>query len=1146
MKYQFSHDLNKMGRVRRLISEHYSPLEQETITRLVNTLQDFTPEQEEKIEQMARDLIEKIRDKKQKQYGIDALMYEFSLSCDEGVALMCLAEALLRIPDEATRQRLISNTLQQGDWYAHIKKSNPKFINMAGYGFLLGKTISAALEPNSKASALLKLFSRFSAPIMRKMIERSMQLIGDQSLVAETMDVALKKVAPREKMGYRFSFDMLGEVAVTKEDAEKYYQAYVDSIHAVGKQSQGRSVYDSNGVSVKISALHPRYFRSQYQRVIDEIYPKLKSLYLLAKEYDIGINIDAEEAARLETSLESLEMLLKDPDLAGFEGIGFVVQAYSKRCPYVLDHIIDMCRRYNHKIMLRLVKGAYWDTEIKAAQSAGTASFPVYTRKIHSDISYLSCAKKLLDAQDAVCPQFATHNVQSLATIMTMGEGKEFEFQCLYGMGETLYDNVVGEHQFGRRVRVYSPVGTYPTLLAYLVRRLLENGANSSFVRQLIDEKISIDELVEAPWKKFARFNGTANQAVRAPRELFPNRKNSKGFNLSNEMDLIALQDAINGAEYAQVHSLCAIDIAQQPAFTHVQPADNSVALAPVQFADPQAIPAIFTQTEQAEWHKTAVEQRAAILEKAADLYEQNFGLLLKIAIEEASKTLPNAIAELREAVDFLRYYAEQLRLVESKQMLAPPLGTVLAISPWNFPLAIFTGQIAAALAAGNSVVAKPAPQTSMMAYYAVQLLHQAGVPTTALQLVLGDDDVGAELVKQPFNAVMFTGSTAVARLIQQQLLSRDDQPVLIAETGGLNTMVVDSSALLEQVIFDVLASAFDSVGQRCSALRILLVQEDIADKLYIMLVDAMEELNVANPGYLSTDIGAVIDAAAQEKLQAYQQTLRDKAKRYFEANVPTQGYFVAPSLYEMSSVAEINEEVFGPILHFVPYKADQLGEVLQQINDKGFALTGGCHSRIQRNIKFVEEHLNCGNFYINRNIVGAVVGVQPFGGYGLSGTGPKAGGELYLQRLTKTKQYFSSFIEVPKVLPSITGELNSIDYQANTVLLVGDYETKLEPAYQTLTYAGFKVVVEKDNPLVKKGAPVAILDEVKCPQKTVFVTPLSQQKRQTLAAKCPAIMMFVDWTEEQDKTLLYREYSRSENISAIGGNATLLIMEEI
>lgn len=1141
MLYQFSQTTNQSSS-RQLISQHYSLPEQQAIDPLFQQLH-FTPEQEANIGQIATGLINKVRAKRQKQSGVDALMNEFSLGCDEGVALMCLAEALLRIPDAETRYALIYDKLKDGDWKSHIGKSASLFVNAASYGLLLGSKISRHFNEDELSSALTRSFAKLSAPIMQKAMEKAMGVLGEQFVTGETIELALASIHPQEKRGYRFSFDMLGEAAMTAADAERYFNDYIQAIHSVGKLSAGRNLYDSNGVSVKLSALHPRYSRLQQQRVIDELYPKLKTLFLLAKQYNIGVSIDAEEMARLELSLTLLEKLIQDPDLAGFDGLGFVVQAYSKRCPYVIDYLIELARKHQRKLMVRLVKGAYWDSEIKWAQAEGVAEFPVYTRKVHSDISYIYSAKQLLAAQDVIYPQFATHNAQTLATIKVLAQGKAFEFQCLYGMGETLYDNVVSPQQ---RVRVYAPVGTHKTLLAYLVRRLLENGANSSFVHQLVDENTSIDSLVLPPWQKYQKTQGQANRQIKLPPDLFPLRQNSQGFNLSNELDLAELDRALNQANYANAKSLTAVEILSQAEKVIFNPANSSEQLAQVSFLALDQTTQVFNLANNQAWLALSVTERAEVLKRAADLYQQNAGLLLKITIEEAGKTLSNAINELREAVDFLRYYAEQILLLEQKDMLAEPLGKVLCISPWNFPLAIFTGQVVAALAAGNSVIAKPAEQTNLVAYVAVKLLHQAGVPLETLQLVLGDGELGQALVSQPFNAVMFTGSTQVAKLISQQLAQRTDNPILIAETGGLNAMVVDSSALPEQVTADVLNSAFDSAGQRCSALRVLLVQEDIASDLYKMLSEAMRELKLGDPRLLATDIGPVIDQEAKANLQAYQQQLRAKAISYTELEVDTIGHFVAPSLYEIANLDELRHEVFGPVLHFLRYKKQDLEKLLTQLNQKGYALTGGCHSRISQTVRLVEEKLNCGNYYINRNIVGAVVGVQPFGGHGLSGTGPKAGGELYVQRLTQAKTLYSSRTTEPVRLPSITGEVNTIAYRPCHIALLNGEVEQAKQAYNILHAEGFTVVVEPEHSLANLSlAGVKVSSQLENCQKGVFLQPLSLEKRVQLITNSKAVFTLYDWTEQQDLNLLFNEFSRSENTTAAGGNTSLMVADE-
>ncbi len=1138
--------------IRQAITANYRLDEKSAVDSLMKTL-DFTPEQEQRITDNAIKLIKKLRQLKQKQYGADALMQEFSLSSEEGVALMCLAEALLRIPDAQTRDDLIYEKLQEGNWKSHIGNSNSFFINAASYGLLFGKKISETLDENSLSNALTRSFSRLSAPIMRMAIIKSMQILGKQFVTGVTMQEALQNIRPRYEKGFTFSFDMLGEAAMTEADAQRYFNDYLHAIEEVGKDAAGRTIYNGNSVSVKLSAIHPKYSRSKYDRTINELYPRLKELFLLAKKYNISINIDAEEANRLELSLDLVEKLLDEPELQGYKGIGFVVQAYSKRCPFVLDYLINLAREKQGYLMIRLVKGAYWDSEIKWAQADGLDGFPLYTRKNHTDISYIACAKKLFAAQDVIYPQFATHNVQTMCTIHELGQGKNFEFQCLHGMGESLYDNIVGKENLNRQVRVYAPVGTHATLLAYLVRRLLENGANSSFVHQLVDENIPVEQLVTPPWKLYAKSHGEPNKSVLKPLELFKNRKNSAGFDLSNELELAKLEQALNAATIENATSLVAFENAENaPAHQVTNPANLNETVAEVAFLAVNQAEKAFTAADNTQWKAKSAVEKANVLRNAADLYEEHFGLLMKLAVVEAGKTLPNAIAELREAVDFLRYYAVQLEQLATQNHLAEPRGKVLCISPWNFPLAIFTGQIAASLAAGNAVIAKPAEQTSLIAYAAVKLLHQAGIPKETLQLVLGAGDLGAALVQQAFDGVVFTGSTEVAKLIEQRLSLADNDPVLIAETGGQNVLVVDSSALPEQVVADVLSSAFDSAGQRCSALRILLLQEDVADHYYKMITEAIKELSLGDPRLLETDIGPVIDEEAKQNLENHKAAMRKVARAYAEIDTPTQGHFVAPSVYLLDNLDQVQREVFGPILHIVRYKKDNLLNVLKAVNEKGYALTGGCHTRIRKHMDIVERHLNCGNFYINRNIVGAVVGVQPFGGYGLSGTGPKAGGEFYLQRLTHTPRYYSQFGDentlgtTKPVLESITGEHNSLAYLPCEVAILNGDLAAAEKAAEKLLAKGFSILVEPRHPLAAKAKPGIRVDtKLGHCQKGIYLTALDKAKRQWLAENSQAIFKCYDWQDTQDLLPLYDEFSRSYNTTAAGGNTSLMSSQE-
>ena len=970
------------------------------------------------VAQLAHKLVTAVREQRTRASGVDALMHEFSLSSEEGVALMCLAEALLRIPDHQTADRLIADKISKGDWAKHLGESPSLFVNAATWGLLVtGKLVSTNSETGLGA-ALTRLIAKGGEPLIRKGVDLAMRMLGNQFVTGQTIDEAIKNSQENEKRGYRYSYDMLGEAALTAKDAAFYYKSYETAIHAIGKASNGRGIKNGPGISVKLSALHPRYSRAQRDRTMNELLPLLKQLLLLAKQYNIGLNIDAEETDRLELSLDLMEALAFDADLKGFEGIGFVVQGYQKRCPFVIDYLIDLARRSGSKFMVRLVKGAYWDAEIKRAQVDGLSDFPVYTRKVYTDLSYLTCAQKLLGATDVIYPQFATHNALTLSTIYTWAKQAgvtDYEFQCLHGMGETLYDQVVGKDKLDKPCRIYAPVGSHQTLLAYLVRRLLENGANSSFVNQIVDENVSIDTLIADPIKVARELGGRPHNGISLPAELFGSeRKNSAGLDFSNEITLRDIADHFSASVQHKwaATSLIAGDISVGQSHAVINPANHVDVVGEVMEATSQDVQQALASAQHfaLEWQATAPVTRAAYLKKAADLLESQTKDFMALAIREAGKSLPNALAEVREAVDFLRYYAAQVE----GQVNTQALGPVVCISPWNFPLAIFIGEVSAALAAGNVVLAKPAEQTPLIAFKAIQLLHEAGVPRAAVQFLPGTGDiVGAQLVADSrVKGVIFTGSTEVAQIINRTLTQRAiaegiDIP-LIAETGGQNAMIVDSSALPEQVVNDVLSSAFDSAGQRCSALRILCLQEDIADKTIEMLHGAMQELRVGNPDRLVTDIGPVIDAEAQKNLLQHITMMRDKAISVFSLDLPEAcrlGTFVAPTVIEIASLNELKKEVFGPVLHILRFKRDQLPNLIEQINGTGFGLTLGIHSRIDETINFITSRAHVGNIYVNRNIVGAVVGVQPFGGEGKSGTGPKAGGPLYLKRLQRTPQ---------------------------------------------------------------------------------------------------------------------------------------------
>ncbi|MCM2294357.1 trifunctional transcriptional regulator/proline dehydrogenase/L-glutamate gamma-semialdehyde dehydrogenase [Allorhizobium sp. BGMRC 0089] len=967
----------------------------------------------------ARRLIEALR-AKHKGSGVEGLVQEYALSSQEGVALMCLAEALLRIPDDATRDALIRDKIAGGDWGAHLGGGRSLFVNAATWGLVVTGKLTATVNDRSLAAALTRLISRCGEPVIRRGVDMAMRMMGEQFVTGETIAEALKRARLLEDKGFRYSYDMLGEAATTAADAERYFRDYENAIHAIGKASAGRGIYAGPGISIKLSALHPRYSRAKAGRVMDELLPKVKALALLSKQYDIGLNIDAEEADRLELSLDLLEALCLDPALEGWNGIGFVVQAYGKRCPYVLDYIIDLARRSHHRLMVRLVKGAYWDAEIKRAQLDGLEDFPVFTRKVHTDVSYIACAKKLLNARDAVFPQFATHNAQTLATIYHLA-GPDFavgsyEFQCLHGMGEPLYSEVVGKNRLDRPCRIYAPVGTHETLLAYLVRRLLENGANSSFVHRIADQTVSVDDLIADPVSVVRAMAdpGGKHERIALPAEIFGvGRRNSKGFDLSNENSLASLSETLV--------STVTMDWQAKPVLLSPKgrgesravhnPADHRDCVGMVEDASEeaarQAVADAAAHFDTCAWMPVA--ERAAMLERAADAMEARLPVLLGLIMREAGKSAANAIAEVREAVDFLRYYADQAR--RSFGPMHKPLGPVVCISPWNFPLAIFTGQVAAALVAGNPVLAKPAEETPLIAAEAVRLLHEAGVPVTALQFLPGDGRIGAALIGADGVAgVMFTGSTEVARLIQQSLAGRlgaKGRPIpLIAETGGQNAMIVDSSALAEQVVADVIASAFDSAGQRCSALRVLCLQEDIAERTLTMLKGAMHELSLGRTDRLAVDIGPVITVEAKTTIDAHIEAMRAKGRKVEQigaADETQHGTFVAPTIIEIDSLADLTREVFGPVLHVLRYRRTDLDRLIDAVNASGYGLTFGLHTRLDETIAHVTQRIKAGNLYINRNVIGAVVGVQPFGGRGLSGTGPKAGGPLYLGRLVET-----------------------------------------------------------------------------------------------------------------------------------------------
>jgi len=1008
----------------REISKHWLCNEKEIVKSLAHQAK-LTQEQQETVQDIASGLVANVRETRLSKSGLDAFMTKYDLSSEEGIVLMCLAESLLRVPDKYTADKLIKDKLTSANWQEHVGDSEHLFVNAATWCLMLtGKLLKPNATNNALSNVLKSFLDKRSRPVVRRAVMHAMKVLGQQYVMGESIEKALKRAKDKEKMGFTYSYDMLGEAATTMADAQFYFKEYFQATQAIGKAASKNNVRVNPGISVKLSALHPRYEVAQSTRVHSEMYPKLLQLVELAQSYNIGLNIDAEETERLELSLELVNRLAHEKSLQGFEGIGIVVQAYQKRATFVLDYLADLAQKTAHRFMVRLVKGAYWDAEIKHAQVEGLDGYPVFTQKCYTDVSYQACVKKLFEYKEHIYPQFATHNAYTTAMVMYLaGEYTDYEFQCLHGMGDALYDHVVGEDNFNIPCRIYAPVGSYKHLLPYLVRRLLENGANSSFVHRIVDEQTPIEQLVEDPVEKATTMGFMAHPQILLPVDMFKGeRMNARSYNINDTRTLekLALQmTQFEKQEYVAKPIITKADMTKLTAKNINNPSNNLVFAQVYNATNELANKAMDNAVNAFDaWSLISANQRADALKKCADLLEENMPKFMAIAIKEAGKTLANAVAEVREAVDFCRYYAHQAKeefanpktlpgpTGELNQISLHGRGAVVCISPWNFPLAIFLGEVTAALAAGNTVVAKPAEQTPVIAYEAVKLLHQAGIPEEVLQFVPGTgEEVGAALVADPRVAgVIFTGSTEVAKLIQQTLAAKEGAIVpFIAETGGQNVMVVDSSSLPEQVVADVISSAFDSAGQRCSALRVLYLQEDIADNVITMLKGAMDELKVHDPSFIETDVGPVIDQEAQKNLQAHIDQMKSKAKLVHEIKADKgleKGNYIFPAVFEIDNIKALKREVFGPVLHIVRFKAKDVDQVIADINSTGYGLTFGIHSRIQETIDYFQKRIRVGNIYINRNIVGAVVGVQPFGGQGLSGTGPKAGGPFYLHRL--------------------------------------------------------------------------------------------------------------------------------------------------
>lgn len=927
----------------------------------------------------------------------ESFLGEYGLSTDEGLALMTLAEALLRVPDNQTIDDLIEDKIGPSNWRDHIGQSESSLVNASTYALEMTRSVINKPASRGPLDALRGAIKRLGEPVIRMAVRQAMKELGNQFVLGEDMKLALKRAEKWKAKGATYSYDMLGEAAITQDGADEYFAAYEDAIREIAKVAVSDDLRENPGLSIKLSALYPRYEMSQQAKAVPELAERVGQLARAARDANIGLNIDAEEAFRLGLSLDMIEMVLSDPRLTGWDGFGVVVQAFGKRASSVLDWLYSLATQLDRKIMVRLVKGAYWDSEIKRAQMDGVPDFPVFTTKSATDISYICCAAQLLNMTDRIYPQFATHNAHSVAAILEMaGNKQDFEFQRLHGMGETLHDALLRNEKV--RSRIYAPVGKHRELLAYLVRRLLENGANSSFVNQLANHSVAAEMIATDPFETLKADQQASQSKIIKPSDLYmPERVNSRGWDLANRTDMndYVSERAPFAEKLWRSSPITVRPVTSGTAHKIFNPAIRDSQVGEVIEADEQqALDAI---TEARSWD-VPVAERAAVLRKAADLYEQHHGEIFALLAREAGKTQFDTIAELREAVDFLRYYAKEAEKNPEKQAR----GIISCISPWNFPLAIFTGQVAAALAAGNAVLAKPADQTPLIAALATNLLHEAGVPLPTLQLLPGPGaTVGAAISGDArINGVCFTGSTATAQTIHRNIAKKGQaDSLLIAETGGLNCMIADSTALPEQTVRDIVTSAFQSAGQRCSALRVLYLQKDIAEPFLNMLKGAMEALEMGNPWWLSTDIGPVIDQAAHDKISKHIDVARNDGRLVMQLDSPDDGFFVGPAVIRVNGINDLEEEIFGPVLHVATFDNDQLDQVISDINNRGYGLTFGLQTRIERRIDKLTSALKVGNIYVNRNQVGAVVGSQPFGGEGLSGTGPKAGGPHYLPR---------------------------------------------------------------------------------------------------------------------------------------------------
>ncbi|PTX56803.1 L-proline dehydrogenase /delta-1-pyrroline-5-carboxylate dehydrogenase [Litoreibacter ponti] len=1095
---------------------HMLPDERKVLARLI-AMAGLSAEDRARIAASGADLVREIRNSA-KPGLMEVFLAEYGLSTDEGVALMCLAEALLRVPDADTMDALIEDKIAPSDWGKHLGHSHSSLVNASTWALMLtGKVLDD--ERPGIAGQITGMVKRLGEPVIRTAVARAMKEMGRQFVLGETIAKAMDRASGMEAKGYTYSYDMLGEAARTDADALDYLAAYRDALHAIAKAAKHSDIRDNPGISVKLSALFPRYEAPHRDAVLETLVPRLTELLHIAAEAGVGLNIDAEEADRLDLSLDVIEAALSDPKLMGWHGFGVVVQAYGPRASFVIDWLYALAERLDRKIMIRLVKGAYWDTEIKRAQVLGLKGFPVFTHKPATDVSYIANARKLLGLTDRIYPQFATHNAHTVAAILDMSTDRDaFEFQRLHGMGERLHDIVLASRK--TRCRIYAPVGAHEDLLAYLVRRLLENGANSSFVNQIVDEDVPAEVVASDP---FEEIDDLSFPAVTLPDAIFCDRANSRGWDWTDPLEMAEIYAARTPFAETVFEATPLLACAQKGADEQriTSPSTPADHVGTVRLAAPEDAAAAIAAAEP--WDASP-QDRAATLRRAADLYEANYGRIFALLAREAGKTMPDCIGELREAVDFLRYYAGQIGT-----MTSPARGRFVCISPWNFPLAIFTGQIAAALAAGNAVLAKPAEQTPLIAQLAVSLLHEAGVPRTALQLLPGGGEIGAALTADPrVDGVCFTGSTATAMRIHRSMAETGNPTApLIAETGGLNAMIVDSTALPEQATRDIIASAFQSAGQRCSALRCLYVQEDVADKLIEMLKGAMDALHVGAPWETRTDVGPIIDEAARAKIADYIEAARAEGRVLHQLETPGQGTYVAPAMIRVDSIAQMREEIFGPVLNIATFSAEALDRVIDDINATGYGLTFGLHTRIDDRVQEIVDRIEAGNLYVNRNQIGAVVGSQPFGGEGLSGTGPKAGGPLYMHKFTTGTQGFAARSE-PQDMPGPTGETNRLSAAPRAPFLCAGPDVQ---AQMDAVQAAGGVAIEGTPEQADRDGIAGVLwwGDAKT----------AREIRQTLAGRDGPILQLITDTPRPCDTLAERHVCI--DTTASGGNAQLL-----